>query len=684
VREAGSILDGKYEIVQSLGRGGMGEVYLVRHVHLEELRVIKILRQDLAADETAQKRFLREARLATQIKHPNVAILHDFARLPEGSFYMVWEHVEGQHVGQWLAERGPLPALASIELGIQALRGLEAIHASGVIHRDVSPDNLMITRDRRGRYLVKIIDLGLAKNLVSEPNFEVTEAGTFMGKLKYCSPEQAQAAEGAPVDLRSDLYSFGLVLYEMISGAPAFEAGSVHGSVMKRLSEPPLPLAGRNPEVEVPVALEAVIQRALARDPEDRYPSAVSFIEALEPIAYQLRTGESAPRSTRSRAHAPAESEMPAAPEASPASGDDTGQLSKAEKVELLARIDRAAKKQLETTQVLRRAEELIQEGELEQAQELIDKVGVVAPRAARLERVRSLLAERLEREERRLRLREMEQMVEGYIQKGQRPLAELALETLLDFDPDHPRQQEYREWIGILGQEVEQDRRAREILAAGRQALSEGDFKTARKRLAELVRHDRSDAMAPAFEREIETAEREARQSADQDQHRDLFEDHLAAGRLDAAEAELDRLAELGASRLALDLQRTRLEQARSAAAAHSRLEELEARYRERLEARDWLGARDLASELERLAPKSSRPAKMFAEISALEEQDRRTQALDQGLHQVESLIEAGQAEQAELALQILLRMDPELARRGELEAKIRALETTEPGDGS
>ena len=106
-REPGTVLDGKYEIVQRLGSGGMGEVYLVRHVHLQELRVIKILRQDLAADPVAQKRFVREARLATQIKHPNVAILYDFSRLPDGSFYMVWEHIQGQDIGDWIRRHGP-------------------------------------------------------------------------------------------------------------------------------------------------------------------------------------------------------------------------------------------------------------------------------------------------------------------------------------------------------------------------------------------------------------------------------------------------------------------------------------------------------------------------------------------------------------------------------------------------
>ena len=164
-RDSGTVLDGKYEILDRLATGGMGEVWRARHIHLQELRVIKILRADRATDPHALQRFAQEARIATQIKHPNVAILYDFSRLPDGSFYMVWEHIEGEDVGTCLRHRGPFPVPLAIELGIQALRGLDAIHTAGVIHRDLSPDNLMITRDRRGRPLVKIIDLGLAKNL---------------------------------------------------------------------------------------------------------------------------------------------------------------------------------------------------------------------------------------------------------------------------------------------------------------------------------------------------------------------------------------------------------------------------------------------------------------------------------------------------------------------------------------
>src|SRR5262249_13374484 len=141
VREPGTVLDGKYEIVRRLGSGGMGEVHLVRHLPLPELRGVKILPQDPASHPSAPAPLLREARLATQIKHPNVAILYDFARLPDGSFYMVWEHIEGQDVGDRIRKSGPFPVPIAIQLGIQALRGLEAIHQIGVIHRDLSPDN---------------------------------------------------------------------------------------------------------------------------------------------------------------------------------------------------------------------------------------------------------------------------------------------------------------------------------------------------------------------------------------------------------------------------------------------------------------------------------------------------------------------------------------------------------------
>src|SRR5688500_4413352 len=198
--EAGGMLDGKYDILKRLATGGMGDVYLVRHHHLQERRVVKVLRADLVADEAARQRFQQEARVATQIKHPNVAILYDYSLLPDGRYYMVWEYIEGEDLAGRL-KKGPLPPDQAIELAVQALRGLDAIHSAGVIHRDISPDNLMVTRDLRGKPLLKIIDLGLAKDLNPGAEAELTQAGSFLGKFQYCSPEQAGDPKDAPLDV---------------------------------------------------------------------------------------------------------------------------------------------------------------------------------------------------------------------------------------------------------------------------------------------------------------------------------------------------------------------------------------------------------------------------------------------------------------------------------------------------
>ncbi|MCU1246524.1 MAG: uncharacterized protein JWN02_2434, partial [Acidobacteria bacterium] len=156
---SGDILDGRYEIVGPLGAGGMGEVYKATHTLLGATRVIKIVRPQIAGNTEAQDRFLREARTATRVQHPNVAALHDFAMLPDGSHYMVWEFIDGENLAQRLRTRGTLPPRQAVRIAIQALKGLDAIHRAGIVHRDISPENLMITPDDT----VKIIDLGVAK-----------------------------------------------------------------------------------------------------------------------------------------------------------------------------------------------------------------------------------------------------------------------------------------------------------------------------------------------------------------------------------------------------------------------------------------------------------------------------------------------------------------------------------------
>jgi serine/threonine protein kinase len=163
-------IDGKYQILARLGVGGMGEVYKVLHIHLNSIRVIKLMRANIATDPGAHERFLREARLATKIHHPNVATLFDFSTLDDGSFYMVWEYIEGINLHELISQRGPLSPSYAAKLASQALMGLDAVHRAGIVHRDVSPENIMITRDiadygavgDAGEERLKIIDLGIA------------------------------------------------------------------------------------------------------------------------------------------------------------------------------------------------------------------------------------------------------------------------------------------------------------------------------------------------------------------------------------------------------------------------------------------------------------------------------------------------------------------------------------------
>lgn len=675
-REPGSILDGKYEIVQRLGSGGMGEVYLVRHVHLQELRVIKILRQDLAANADAQKRFMREARLATQVKHPNVAILYDFATLQDGSFYMVWEHIQGQDVGDRIRRVGPFPVPVAIHLGIQALHGLDAIHAAGVIHRDVSPDNLMIAEDRSGQLRLKIIDLGLARTLEADANYEITQVGMFMGKLRYCSPEQAGVPSGATLDNRSDLYSFALVLYETIAGLPPFDSENPHGFVFKRLSEDPLPLKGRNPRVEVPAELDRVVRRALERDREARYPDAKSFIAALEKVEQGLAAAQTREIPVMGGI-SPAPPEPAAAPLPAPPPRQRTAsELSRAEKIDLLAQIERAAKRVQETSPDLSKAEAALSAGRFDEAEALIAQIEAASPRASGLDRLKQRLAEAQEKVALRHRISETEQVLTNYLQKKQLPLARLALETLLELDPAHAKRADYESWIGRLGDEGEKDKRAQAGLVAGREAIARQDWKTARRELEVVIQNDSSGKRAEALGRELEEAEQSLRQNEEVDRRKHRFEELVAALRVVEAEEELAAIARLGVPRVTLDFLRERLAQARASIRQEEQAAVFERRYRESVEARSWLAARDAARDLGKAVPQSARPAAMLAEIDRLEAEHRKEQALEQGVRQVELFVEQGDAPKAELALKILLQMDPENRHRKRLEKQVREIQ--------
>lgn len=277
----GQVLDGKYEILDKIAEGGMGEVYRARHVHLDEVRIIKVTKPGAVPDEGQPRRFQEEARIATLVRHPNVAALYDFSRMPDGSYYMVWEFIDGVTLEDWLRRRGPLPLRRALEVATQVLAGLAEIHAQGIVHRDLSPDNIMLRETSGGRLQAKIIDLGIAKRVASEP-LAMTSTGLFLGKLKYCSPEQAGALPaGQAIDARSDIYSFSVVLYEMVSGKPPFESPTPEGYIGKHLHENAPPLDPAKVSGEAGRELSAVLAKALEKKRERRWRDAREFAQAL-------------------------------------------------------------------------------------------------------------------------------------------------------------------------------------------------------------------------------------------------------------------------------------------------------------------------------------------------------------------------------------------------------------------
>lgn len=280
----GEVLDGRYQIISRIGAGGMGELYQATHTLLGATRAIKIIHPQISGNTDAQDRFIREARTATKVQHPNVATLHDFAALPDGAHYMVWEYIDGENLAQHLRMRGTLPPREALAIAIQALNGLDAIHRAGIVHRDISPENLMI--DAAGT--VKIIDLGVAK-IEDAAAVSQTRTGMFVGKLRYASPEQLGfLPEGEKIDGRADLYALAMVLVELLTGRPPYEAKSPHEYFILHSRELPPRRVELPAELQGSAALQPVLEKALARNRNSRYATARELAAALEEIAASL------------------------------------------------------------------------------------------------------------------------------------------------------------------------------------------------------------------------------------------------------------------------------------------------------------------------------------------------------------------------------------------------------------
>ena len=264
----GTMVDGRYRIVNRIGSGGMADVYCAEDTQLGRKVALKLLYRRFAEDDEFVERFRREASAAAGLQHPNVVQVYDRGAW-DGTWYIAMEFLDGRSLKELVRERGPRAPEEAIDLVVQVLKAARFAHKRGVVHRDIKPHNVII--DSEGR--AKVTDFGIARAGASD----MTETGSIIGTAQYLSPEQAQ---GHPVDARSDLYSIGVLLYELLTGRVPFEADSAVTIALKHVQETPVPPSHVNPAVSA--ELEDVTLRALSKDPAQRYQDADEFIAALE------------------------------------------------------------------------------------------------------------------------------------------------------------------------------------------------------------------------------------------------------------------------------------------------------------------------------------------------------------------------------------------------------------------
>lgn len=278
----GAVMDNKYRIEEKVGEGGMGRVYRATHIQMDHTVAVKVLHPHLSSDQTAIERFRREARAAAFISHPNAVSVTDFGVTRDtGTAYLVMEFLEGIELRKKLKQQRHLDYRDAFLIVYQTCAALQAAHSKGIVHRDLKPDNIWLIKSEEGIDRVKVLDFGIAKLMVQSDTGKLTQQGMIVGTPYYMSPEQCRGEE---LDARSDIYSMGVIMYEMLTGKVPFEAPTPVGVVLKHASEPPRPphqLRG-----DIPPSVEQVVLRALGKQREERQNNAIELAQEFESALY--------------------------------------------------------------------------------------------------------------------------------------------------------------------------------------------------------------------------------------------------------------------------------------------------------------------------------------------------------------------------------------------------------------
>ncbi len=293
----GYTIDNRYKVEEVIGEGGMGVVYRCRHKIIDKKVAMKVLRSDLARDHEVTERFLTEAKAASAIGDEHIIDISDFGLLPDGSTYFVMEYLDGQPLSSVLEGNQPVPIPRLTHVALQLAEGLAAAHDVGIVHRDLKPDNIFLITRGSDKDFVKILDFGIAKVSTGTAG-QLTRAGSVFGTPHYMSPEQAA---GAPVDHRGDIYSFGVILYELACGKVPFDADNFMGILTQHMYKAPVPIRALvPPPQDVPPGLEAIILKCLSKRPEQRYSSMKDLMGDLEKLRAGLVPDAVAEMMTRS------------------------------------------------------------------------------------------------------------------------------------------------------------------------------------------------------------------------------------------------------------------------------------------------------------------------------------------------------------------------------------------------
>ena len=285
----GTLLDGKYRIDSFITAGGMGSVYRAVHVMLDKTVAVKVIKNELVTSDEVVARFQREARATSNLNHPNIVSVYDLGQTPDGTLYIAMEFIDGPSLKDVIRRNGPLTPRESIDILRQVASALSAAHRKQIVHRDLKSDNLMLASEGVRR-VVKLVDFGIAKTF--DESTQLTAAGYMLGTPHYMSPEQAA---GKPVDHRADLYSLGVILYEMLTGDVPFDDAGLTSVLVRLATEVPPPPSARRPDRHVPPALDAVAMRCLEKDPERRFQSADEFADALERASAEIERQPATP-----------------------------------------------------------------------------------------------------------------------------------------------------------------------------------------------------------------------------------------------------------------------------------------------------------------------------------------------------------------------------------------------------